>query len=252
MRRTVAGGGAAAVRARLRQARATAWRGFMTGASVNALEDGRDRSTLPAPDGPVHCPSRWLPPPTRSVWTRRRRTCYTMPSRAHGRAAPLVPGQEPPVSPTLSPRWLTRAALTLLLLGVAARLLRYALRFPIWGDEAFIGLSLLDRDSLALTRQPECRQVAPLLFLWAGRAAVQFLGTSECALRLVPLLAGLGGLLLFWCLARQALSPLAATFAIGLLAVSRWPVTMSANLKPYSLDLFVAVALLLPAARYLA
>jgi hypothetical protein len=150
------------------------------------------------------------------------------------------------------PRWLARAALVLVLLGVAGRLLRYALCFPVWGDEAFIALSLIDRDYLGLTRQLECRQIAPLLFLWAQRAAVDQLGTSEYALRLVPLLAGLGALALFWSLARHTLSPLAATFATGLLAVSRWPITMSANVKPYSLDLLCAVALLLPAARYLA
>src|SRR5262249_48344438 len=124
------------------------------------------------------------------------------------------------------PRWPARAALALVLLGVAARLLRYGLRFPVWGDEAFIGLSLIDRDYLGLTRQLECRQVALLLFLWAQRAAVDCLGTSECALRLVPLLAGIGALVLFWRLAWLTLPPLPATFATGLLAVSRWPITM--------------------------
>jgi hypothetical protein len=154
-------------------------------------------------------------------------------------------------TPSPWPRWLGHAAIGLFLLGIAGRLLRYALCFPIWCDEAFIGLSLLDRDYLGLTRQLECRQVAPLFFLWVQRAALELLGTSEYALRLVPLLAGLGGLALFWRLARDTLSPLAAVFALGLLAVARWPVTMSANLKPYSLDLFVALGLLVPAVRYL-
>src|SRR5437763_2262955 len=87
--------------------------------------------------------------------------------------------------------------LMLLTLGAAQRLVRYLLRFPVWGDEAFVCLNLMDRDYAGLTQRLRFDQVAPLLFLWGEEAAYWLLGGSELALRLLPLLAGLGSLLLF-------------------------------------------------------
>jgi hypothetical protein len=146
---------------------------------------------------------------------------------------------------------LSRLALALVAVGVVARLVRYLLCFPLWGDEASVCVNLAERDFLGLTRQLECDQVAPLLFLWSARAACLLFGACEFSVRLVPLLAGLLSLALFWRLARALLPPLGATLAIGLLAVGRWPVTMSANAKPYSLDLLMALALLVAAVEWL-
>src|SRR5437868_5973217 len=100
-------------------------------------------------------------------------------------------------------RWL----FVLLALGVAKRLLRYLLRFPVWGDEAFLCLNLMDRDCLGLLRPLRFDQVAPLLFLWGEEAVYHLLGGSELALRLLPLLAGIGSLILFARLAFAALGP---------------------------------------------
>jgi hypothetical protein len=145
-------------------------------------------------------------------------------------------------------RWL---AFGLLVVGVAGRLIRYFLRFPIWGDESFVTVNFFTRDYAGLTRQLEHGQVAPALFLWGELAVFRLLGSSELALRLLPLLAGLGSLTLFWRLAWLTLRPPAATLAIGLLAVSRWPVSMSTLIKPYSFDLFFSLALLVPAVEWL-
>jgi hypothetical protein len=143
------------------------------------------------------------------------------------------------------------AAVLLMVLGVAWRLLRYVLQFPIWGDEAFISLNLLDRDYVGLLGPLRFGQVAPVLFLWTERAALQFLGDGEWALRLFPLLAGLGALALFWRLAWQILRPLGATLAVGIFAVSYYPVRHSCEVKPYAFDLFMALALLTPAVAWL-
>ena len=40
-------------------------------------------------------------------------------------------------------RWLTQWTYALLALGIAWRLLRYFLQFPIWGDEILFGLNLV-------------------------------------------------------------------------------------------------------------
>src|SRR4051794_37654139 len=62
----------------------------------------------------------------------------------------------------LAHRWL----LALVALGLAWRLVRYLLRFPFWGDEAFVGLNLPGRGYLDLTGRLRHDQVAPVLFLW--------------------------------------------------------------------------------------
>ncbi len=81
-------------------------------------------------------------------------------------------------------------------------------------------LNFLGADYWGLTQHLHHCQVAPLLFLWGELTAFQFLGSSELALRLLPYLASLGSLLLFWRLTRLTLPPLAGTMALGFLAVS--------------------------------
>lgn len=154
-------------------------------------------------------------------------------------------------SEAIERQWLRRLALGLLLLGVCWRVTRYLLQFPIWGDEASLAVNFLDRGFLGLTGELEHLQVAPILFLWLQLAVRCVLGTSELAMRLLPLLAGLGALWLFWRLCWRTLPPLAATLAVGLLAVSYYPVRHSCEIKPYSFDLFCSLLLLVPAVGWL-
>jgi hypothetical protein len=137
------------------------------------------------------------------------------------------------------------------LLGVVWRLLRYLLQFPIWGDEAFVCLNLLDGDYASLTRPLRYVQVAPILFLWSELAVYRLLGGGELALRFLPFLAGLGSLFLFWRLVRLTLSPLAGALAVGFLAVAYYPVRHGCEVKPYAFDLFFALTMLVAAASWL-
>jgi hypothetical protein len=146
---------------------------------------------------------------------------------------------------------LRRLALLLLAIGVVWRLLRYLLCFPLWEDEAFICLNFLELDYSGLTHELRYCQVAPLLFLWGELTALRLLGPGECALRLLPFLAGIGSLWLFWRLSHRTLPPLARTLALGFLAVAIWPVSMGAFTKPYALDLFMSLLLMLLAVRWL-
>jgi hypothetical protein len=129
-------------------------------------------------------------------------------------------------------------------IGVACRLFRYWLNFPVWTDEASLALNLAERDYHGLLRELNHQQVAPLLFLWIEKTVWLWAGPSEWSLRLVPLLAGIGGLVLSWRLVRAVLPPPSAVLAVGLLAVSTWPIELACSIKPYALDLFVAVLLL--------
>ena len=146
---------------------------------------------------------------------------------------------------------LRRWVLALLILGLAWRSLRYALQFPIWGDEAMLCLNFVDQDYEGLAQPLKHGQVAPILFLWTELTSYFLLGPSELALRLLPFLAGAVALLLFWRLCRATLDPLPAALAVGLLAISYYPVRHACEVKPYSFDLLAAVGVMLPAVAWL-
>jgi hypothetical protein len=136
-------------------------------------------------------------------------------------------------------------------LGVAYRLYIYLLAFPLWRDEAALALNFVGRDFRGLLGTLDNLQIAPVLFLWIEKAVYQYLGGSTALLRLVPLVAGVAGLILFDRLARRCLAPLPAALAVGCLAVSPTPVHLASTVKPYSVDLLVAGLLLTLAVGYL-
>jgi 4-amino-4-deoxy-L-arabinose transferase-like glycosyltransferase len=80
-----------------------------------------------------------------------------------------------------------------------------------------------------------------LLFLWLEKTALTLFGPSEHAVHLLPFLAGLAGLAVFWRLCRSAFTPTVAGFAIAILAVSYYPVRHGAEVKPYAFDLLFAI-----------
>jgi hypothetical protein len=159
--------------------------------------------------------------------------------------SPLFPLTSPEDSSSLlDSRRLRKWTLALLILGLAARCVRYFLRFPLWEDEAFLCVNLLDRDYAGLTESLEYHQVAPVLFLWLQLALTKLLGYHEMSLRLVSFLSGVGSLLLFWHLARRCLTGLPQLLAVALFSVTYACIRYSAEAKPYGLDLFVALVLI--------
>ncbi len=138
-----------------------------------------------------------------------------------------------------------------LAVGVAARLVRFGLRFPLWYDEAALSASLLDRGFLDLLRPLDCGQAAPIGFLWVQLALVKVLGFSEPVLRLEPLIGGVVGVVVFWRLASRMLNGTAAALAAAMLAVSYPAIRYSAEAKPYGTDLAVAAGMLWLAAEWL-
>ncbi|MGO9111765.1 MAG: glycosyltransferase family 39 protein [Thermoguttaceae bacterium] len=146
--------------------------------------------------------------------------------------------------------WCRRWILVFLAVGVAARLIRYLLRFPLWGDEAMLATNFLDRDYAGLMQPLDFHQVAPLLFLWIELTAVKLLGFHEWSLRLFPLLCSIASLFLFHRLARLLLHGTALVLAIGIFAVTYSGLRYAAEVKPYGVDLMVSTLLLLLVARW--
>ncbi|MBL9123911.1 MAG: glycosyltransferase family 39 protein [Planctomycetaceae bacterium] len=144
-----------------------------------------------------------------------------------------------------------QATWALVALGVAVRLVRYLPSWPLWGDEAFVAASLLDRGFLDLLRPLEYHQVAPLLFLWLELSAVKLFGFNELALRLAPMIAGVASVFVFQRLASRVVQGVPHLLAVGIFAVAYYPVRHAAEVKPYSTDLFASLVLTTLAVEWL-
>ena len=129
-------------------------------------------------------------------------------------------------------------------LGVGLRLLRYLLNFPLWVDEAKLATSLLDRGYVDLLEPLNYGQTSSVGYLWLTLSVVKLFGFNEWALRLVSCAAAIGGVLLIRRLASRLVSGIPLLLAVTLVSVSYYPLRLAGDVKPYTMDLFVAAALL--------
>ena len=134
-------------------------------------------------------------------------------------------------------RWL----LAVVALGLAARIVRFAVDFPIWGDEAYVACSFLTRDLAGLARPLEFEMVAPLLWLLPTWGLSRLIAPEAWALRLPALAAGIAALLLFAPFARRAVGRSAGLAATALFAASYYLVRHGAEVKPYAFDLLAGL-----------
>jgi hypothetical protein len=146
--------------------------------------------------------------------------------------------------------WQARAIVAFIAVGIAARLIRYLLRFPLWADESYLAVNLLHRGYADLMRPLDCHQVAPLLFLWTELTAVKLLGFSEWSLRLFPLLSGIASVFLFHRLARHLVRGTALVLAVGIFAVNYSGIRYACETKPYGVDLMISTLILLLTVRW--
>lgn len=121
--------------------------------------------------------------------------------------------------------------MVILSIGILWRLIRYALRFPVWGDEAALALNLMDRDFGAILQPLNYGQVAPALFLSTEMAMQKFAGASEYALRLIPLISGTLATILFWRWSRLLRDEIVVLFAAGFYALGSYTVRHSVGGK---------------------
>ena len=80
-------------------------------------------------------------------------------------------------------------------------------------------------------------------FLWAEWLVVRVLGSGERSLRLIPYLAGVVSLLLFWRFCRRVTTRRTVLVAVAIFAASFYPVRHATEVKPYAIDLLISLAL---------
>jgi hypothetical protein len=117
------------------------------------------------------------------------------------------------------------------------------------GDEAMLGLNIGRRTFAQLLQPLDYGQVAPVPFLWAERVAVLVGGVTATALRIVPLLAGVGLLWALYRLADRLIGRLEAVVALALAATAFPLIRYSVEVKPYIVDALACTILVWVAAR---
>ncbi len=136
------------------------------------------------------------------------------------------------------------AAWFFIVLGIGLRLFRFGMNFPLWGDEAFVAVNLIQRGFRELAKPLDYGQICPILFLWIERAIILRLGVHEWSLRLFPLVCAVASVGLFYRVMSRFTKGTPVVLATAILAVSFHPIRHSAEVKPYASDLFVALVLM--------
>jgi hypothetical protein len=126
--------------------------------------------------------------------------------------------------------------------GIALRLYHYLRDPAMWHDEAALVINALDKSFLELLGPLQFQEAAPPLFLWAERAMALVLGDSTFALRLIPLFASCGGLILMAWVASTVLSPASARWAVLLFEFSDRLLWHACEAKPYATDILAALS----------
>ena len=152
---------------------------------------------------------------------------------------------EPAETETRRPDAITITAWCIILLGAAVRLREYFFNRSLWLDEATLALNIAARSFAELTGRLDHAQIAPVGFLFLEKAAVELIGINEFALRLFPLLGGIASLFLFYYLTRECLTRRAGLIALAMFTFSNSLIYYSSEVKPYSSDVTVALAILL-------
>jgi hypothetical protein len=136
-------------------------------------------------------------------------------------------------------------------LGVAVRAVDMVSCRSLNLDEARLAINLAARSWIGLLAPLDMDQSAPPLFLWGQHLMLELFGYGDCALRLLPGLAGIAAALLMYPLARRFLEPAEARLAALVAIFSPLLINYSSAVKQYSVELLVAMAFLLLGERVL-
>ena len=140
--------------------------------------------------------------------------------------------------------WDRIAAAMLILVGAVLRLRQYLTGRSLWADEAMLALNIVGRKFVGMFQPLDYDQGAPIGFLLVEKLFNILLGKHELALRLFPLLVGLGVLILFYLLLKRVTSGAGLLVALALFAFNPRLIYYSSEVKQYILDAAVTILLL--------
>jgi len=127
--------------------------------------------------------------------------------------------------------------------GIALEIYQWRVARPLWLDEEMIALNIRDRSFADFTAPLWLGQSAPFGWLVVQRAVIITLGTSELALRLVPMAFGIATLALALWAGRQWMGAAGATVFVLLCSFGVWLSHYPLEVKHFSADAFWALLL---------
>jgi len=140
--------------------------------------------------------------------------------------------------------WVAWFQLAAIGFGLVCRVSQYAANTSIWHDEAFVALNVLQKSVAGLLGPLEWSEAAPPGFLVVEKIVTAWLGHSEYAFRLIPLLAGLAGIICFAGFARRVSGGgVAMGWAVLLMAGSEKLIVQANEVKHFTLDVLWAILL---------
>jgi hypothetical protein len=154
--------------------------------------------------------------------------------------------------PDVSSRTATALLWGSLAIGAILRLARWIHWRALWLDEIYLANSLRNRSLHDLLFRPlDDWQAAPSGFLWLVHSLVRALGAGERPLRLVSLAFGLASLPLMLAVARRVLGSGGAVVAMASFSFLGPLIYYSNELKPYSCDVAISLAVTLATLRWM-
>jgi hypothetical protein len=154
------------------------------------------------------------------------------------------------------PPWLgaftpvTLLVAAILIFGVYLRTREYLPNRSIWSDEARLSLNIMSRDFRGLLQPLDMDQAAPYGFLYALKLSTMAVSEPVRALRLIPFLASLIALPLFYAAVKLILGRRGAIFALFLLTISPLLLRHAVEVKQYGVEMLATIAVLHASAYY--
>ncbi len=150
-------------------------------------------------------------------------------------------------------QWLARPLpwMVLLFVGLVARCRQYLGNPSYWYDEAFLTIDVFNSSYPQLLGPLNGRTITPPFFLWLLRGCYDAWGPGEWSLRLPAYVAGVAGLLLMICVARQWLGSPGWLWALAFCAVSTHCIHHAVEVRPYATDFLMTALVLLLGHGYL-
>ena len=146
--------------------------------------------------------------------------------------------------PTIYSRIYNWAPIAIIMLGIALRLVVYIDNRCLWTDEVAIALNIAEKNFLTLAQPLDYKQYAPSVFMWLVKTCALLFGYGEKALRLYPLMTGIGALIMFSKVLKQHISAKAGWYPLLIFATGIFFLRYSTELKQYMPDAFISLVII--------
>ncbi|PIU41754.1 MAG: hypothetical protein COS99_03800 [Candidatus Omnitrophica bacterium CG07_land_8_20_14_0_80_42_15] len=134
--------------------------------------------------------------------------------------------------------------------GIFLRLRQYLFDRSLWFDELILVNYVIKNSFFEFFKPQVNTPTAPLGFLLLQKIVTQVFGSSDYALRIIPLLTGIGSIFVFYKIAKYYVGKIAAPIALALFVVSDRLIYYSSEAKQYSSDVLITLILYLSAIRF--